>query len=183
MHKPRWPQSKLLPPPSPPRESRGMATPRRVCPSFRERFGGHRLVAGTESRRIRRANDRGDVSRNSILGPPLSASTAVERVMEKLLAAIAELPVPVVAATGPNIDPGGIRTDRNGEVWGGSSVVPVLEPSLLWLATLRQAVQSLLEDVSYRHQARWMQGEIDELPPTEMAAVWIEALTGSAGPR
>jgi UDP:flavonoid glycosyltransferase YjiC (YdhE family) len=59
---------------------------------------------------------------------------------------------------------------------------PVVEPSLLSPATVREAVRSLLEDVSYRQHAGQMQAEISELPPTEKAAEWIEALTANSRP-
>jgi UDP:flavonoid glycosyltransferase YjiC (YdhE family) len=57
---------------------------------------------------------------------------------------------------------------------------PVVEPSRLSPATVREAVRTLLEDVSYRQSAGQMQAEISELPPTEKAAEWIEALTAKA---
>ena len=57
---------------------------------------------------------------------------------------------------------------------------PVVEPSLLSPATVREAVRSLLEDAGYRQRAGQMQAEISELPPTEKAAEWIEALMATA---
>jgi UDP:flavonoid glycosyltransferase YjiC (YdhE family) len=47
---------------------------------------------------------------------------------------------------------------------------------------VREAVRSLLEDVSYRQHAGQMQAEISELPPTEKAAEWIEALAANSRP-
>lgn len=170
-----------------------------------------------------------------------------EGLMELLLTAVADLPVRVLAALGPNIGLGGLHTHRNlfvqsfvpqataiahssavvchggrgtvyaalaagvplcllpvsadqpvvakrcaeigvgivcstGDVDVGSDTAPTLDPSLLKPATLRQAVQSLLEDVSYRERAGRLKVEIAGLPPTERAAVWIESLIDRPSP-
>jgi UDP:flavonoid glycosyltransferase YjiC (YdhE family) len=166
--------------------------------------------------------------------------------MEMLLGAISDLPVRVLAAVGPNIDPASFETRHNALVesfvpqatvlahsaavvcHGGRGTVyaalstgvplcllplsadqpavakrceqigvgvvcatgefelglerrPVLDPMQFSPEALRQAVLALLEDPSYRQRARQMQSEINDLPPTEAAATWIEELTEGSG--
>jgi UDP:flavonoid glycosyltransferase YjiC (YdhE family) len=165
-----------------------------------------------------------------------------EGMLEILLSAIAELPVRILVAVGPNIDSGSIGRRSNvlvrsfvpqatvlshsaavvchggrgtvyaalaagvplcvlplsadqpavakrcadigvgifcatGEIELAGQQVPVVEPTLLRPEMLRQAVRSLLDDVGYRQRTEAMKAEINDLPPSEDAATWIEALT------
>lgn len=87
---------------------------------------------------------------------------------------------PVVAKRCAEIGVGIICS--TGEVDVGSDTAPTLDPFLFKPGTLRQAVQSLLEDVAYRERAGRMKAEIAGLPPTERAAAWIESLIDLPSP-